>query len=145
MVFGNRSEDSFIRLTQGKEAPNTFTWGKFNRKALIRLPVVARDEDGRAVSPPTIEFRLPDGSAHPHLLLAGIAQGLLYGRGLKDIDKLLMETEASAGGSGTDGAAPVPKNRKEVAAALEKNRSILEVGAVFPAHVIDRLIENLRK
>ena len=76
MAFGNRSLGSFVRLTQGKEAPNTVFWGEFNRKALVRLPLVATTEENRRVGVPTVEFRLPDGSAHPYLLLAGIAQAM---------------------------------------------------------------------
>ncbi len=81
MAFGNRTEGSLIRLTQAKEAPNAIVWGEFDRSALVRLPIVARTEDGRPVSPPTIEFRLPDGSAHPHLLLAGVAQVMVEATG----------------------------------------------------------------
>ena len=77
MAFGNRSADSFTRLTQGKEAPNTVTWGRFNRHALIRLPIQATTADGRAVTPPTVEFRLPDGSANTYLLLTGVVTVIL--------------------------------------------------------------------
>ena len=89
MAFGNRTPNSFVRLTQAKEAPSTVTWGRYNRKALIRLPIVATDEEGRSVSAETVEFRLPDGSAHPHLLLAGIAQAMVAARDFDDLDSLL--------------------------------------------------------
>ncbi len=141
MAFGNRVDGSFIRLTQGKEAPNTVTWGKYNRKTLIRLPVVARDEEGKAVSPPTVEFRLPDGSAHPHLLLAGISQGMIYGKDVENLDALLEKTKFNPDGAGV---ASVPHTMPEVAKALEENRGILEAGAVFPANVITRLIDTLK-
>jgi glutamine synthetase len=50
MAFGNRSRDSFVRLGQGKEAPGAVTWGRYNRRALVRIPIVPtdRDEIGRA-------------------------------------------------------------------------------------------------
>ena len=99
------------------------------------------DDEGKAVSPPTIEFRLPDGSAHPHLLLAGIAQGMLHGRKLEDVDGVLKQTEY---GSDSAKLASVPKNMKQVASALEKNRMILEDGAVFPPYVITKMIEMLK-
>ena len=86
MAFGNRTEGSLVRLTQAKEAPNAIVWGEFDRSALVRLPIVATTEDGRPVSPPTIEFRLPDGSAHPHLLLAGVAQAMVEARASADLD-----------------------------------------------------------
>jgi glutamine synthetase len=141
MAFGNRTESSFLRLTQGKEAPNRVTWGQFNRKALIRLPIVATDENGREVSPPTVEFRLPDGSAHPHLLLAGLAQALLAGHSLEDLDELLEKTKAGEDG---DAGAPVPRSYGEVAEELERNRELLTQGSVFPEHVVDGILASLK-
>jgi len=142
MAFGNREPSSFIRLVQGKEAPNNVTWGRFNRKALIRLPIVTEDETGREVSPPTVEFRLPDGSAHPHLLLAGLAQALIVGKNVENLDEVLESTKA---GSGLSGGAPVPRSFKAVAEELRKNRDLLTDGSVFPVHVIDGLIAQLEK
>ncbi|MFC2170892.1 hypothetical protein ACFLQJ_02825 [Calditrichota bacterium] len=143
MAFGNRVDDSFLRLSQGKEAPKYVTWGKYNRQALIRLPLLAMDDEGRTVSPPTVEFRLPDGSTHPHLLLAGIAQSLIYGRNLEDTDSLLAKTKIGSPDFDADKIAGVPANRKEVAQALQQERQILEDGAVFPANVIERIIADL--
>ncbi len=79
MAFGNRDEGSFVRLGQAREAPNSIIWGEYDRSALIRLPFVPTDAQGRAVAAPTVEFRLPDGSAHAHHLLAGVAQAALAG------------------------------------------------------------------
>lgn len=141
MAFGNRTANSFVRLTQAKEAPSTVTWGRYNRKALIRLPIVATDETGRSVSPETVEFRLPDGSAHPHLLLAGVAQAMVAARGFDQIDALLERTNALAR---EREAIPVPHAFSDVASALAQHRAALEAGGVFPAHVIDRTIEALR-
>jgi len=143
MAFGNRDKGSFTRLLQGKEAPNTVTWGSFNRKALIRLPIQARTGDGRIVTPPTIEFRLPDGSAHPYLVLAGAAQALMLGRETADLDTLLTRTEASYDLSGMSGATPVPHNFEEVAAALEQYLTALREGDVFPDGYLETVIEHL--
>jgi glutamine synthetase len=141
MAFGNRATNSFVRLLQAKEAPSAVTWGYFNRRALIRLPIVAADAEGRSVSPETVEFRLPDGSAHPHLLLAGIAQAMLAGRAVSDIGELLERTAAlTQKGSA---ARPVPRSFPEVADALREVRSTFESGGIFPAHVIDRTIDAL--
>jgi glutamine synthetase len=104
MAFGNRAESSFTRLIQGKETPAALTWGEYDRGALVRLPALARTPDGRAVSPPTVELRLPDGSAHPHLLLAGIAQAELQGRALgggDGLDELLRRTRATRAAGAT--------------------------------------------
>lgn len=142
MAFGNRDKSSYVRLTQGKEAPNTVTWGQFNRKALIRLPIVARDAGGRAVSPPTVEFRLPDGSAHPHLLLAGIAQGFVSGYGLDDVDARLEATKVERSDAG-EVAASVPRSMTAVADELREHRELLEQGSVFPPNVIDGVAKQL--
>ncbi len=139
MAFGNRSPQSFARLVQGKEAPNTLTWGRYNRNALVRLPIVATDEDGRAVSAETIEFRLPDGSAHPHVLLAGIAQAMLAGRAIESLDEVLEKTSAAKATEAT----PVPRNFGQVAAALRAHRAMLEEGGVFPPNLLDKVAEGL--
>jgi glutamine synthetase len=142
MAFGNRSGGSFVRLSQAKEAPNAVVWGRYDRNALIRLPIVATAEDGREVSDPTIEFRLADGSAHPHLLLAGIAQAMLCGHDTKGIDELLARTASGAPEKESD-VTPVPRSFDEVAAALDQYRSALERNGVFPAGMLDSLLDSL--
>jgi glutamine synthetase len=144
MAFGNRQPGSFVRLTQGLEAPNRVTWGAYNRHALIRLPVVARTSEGRAVTPPTIEFRLPDGSAHPHLLLAGIAQAMVMARDTGDLDDLLERTKAAEDGANTAEAEPVPQDSGAVADALLRWRGCLEAGGVFPPNMLEATAGRLR-
>ncbi len=144
MAFGNRVEGSFVRLTQAKEAPSAIVWGEFDRSALVRLPVVATTAAGRPVSPPTIEFRLPDGSAHPHFLLAGAAQAMLAGRATKNLRALLEKTAANAAGSRARSGAQVPKSFAEVAEALGAHRSVLEAGGVFPEALIDQVLQKLK-
>ena len=141
MAFGNRLPNSFVRVTQAKEAPSTVTWGRYNRRALIRLPIVATDADGRSVSAETVEFRLPDGSAHPHLLLAGIAQAMVAARAFDNLDTLLDRTCAQT--LHAPSAIPVPRTFAEVADGLRRTRAVFEAGHVFPRHVIDRTIEAL--
>jgi glutamine synthetase len=144
MAFGNRVDGSFARLVQGKEAPKTIVWGDYDRSALIRLPVVATTEDGRPVSPPTVEFRLPDGSALPHLLLAGAAQAMVEGLEVPDLDDLLERTAAKNAGAGADAGHRVPWNAIEVADELLRQRAVLEAGEVFPEVLVDRAVERLR-
>ncbi|MFB3854670.1 MAG: glutamine synthetase beta-grasp domain-containing protein [Vicinamibacterales bacterium] len=141
MAFGNRAPSSFLRLSQAKEAPESITWGRFNRKALVRLPIVATDEKGRPVGPETVEFRLPDGSAHPHLVLAGVAQAMLRGRDAEDLEEVLEATAA------TEGELPrrfsVPRSFVEVSAELAKARADLENGDVFPPAYLEKMVESL--
>jgi glutamine synthetase len=143
MAFGNRVESSFVRLAQAMEAPSAVTWGEFDRGALVRLPILATHPDGRPVSPPTIEFRLPDGSAHPHLLLAGVAQAMAAGRSLADLDARLEATRAERFRKDPGGAVPVPGTSREVAHALRAERAAFESGGVFPAELIDAVAARL--
>ena len=143
MAFGNRSRDSFVRLSQGKEAPSAVTWGRYNRKALVRIPIIPTDQDGRATSPGTIEFRLPDGSAHPHLLLAGIAQAFVDGCRTTDLDERLARTAVTVQGH-LAGENRVPLTFPEIADALVGCRPVLEAGGVFTPNMMDRIIALLR-
>jgi glutamine synthetase len=143
MAFGNRSRDSFVRLSQGKEAPSTVTWGRYNRRALVRIPIVPVDQHGRPTSPDTIEFRLPDGSAHPHLLLAGIAQAFVDGHAAKDLDQRLEHTAITAQGQAAE-ENRVPLTFGEIADAVVACRPVLEAGGVFTPNMIDRVIALLR-
>ncbi|MEW6747585.1 MAG: glutamine synthetase beta-grasp domain-containing protein [Planctomycetota bacterium] len=143
MAFGNRVEDSFTRLIQAKEAPSSVTWGLYNRQALIRIPIQAMTEEGRIVSPPTIEFRLPDGSAHPYLLLAGVAQALLQGREIPDLDAAIERTRAPYAAAHPGSATPVPHNFEQIAEAVALHKAALEKGNVFPEGMITKLFELL--
>jgi len=138
MAFGNRTPQSFVRLGQAREAPDRVTWGWHNRRALIRIPVIARDDAGRAATAETVEFRLADGSAHPHLLLAGVAQAMIAGR-RADVADVVERTSAAH----ARGAVKVPTSFAEVASALGDGRAMLEAGGVFPARVVDRLLAAL--
>ena len=130
MAFGNRVPSSFTRVRQGREAPHAIVWGEFDRSALVRLPMLATTEDGRAVAPPDIEFRLPDGSAHPHLVLAGVAQAMCEAAG----EPRRISTPCSSARNARRGAGgrPVPHDFPAVADALERERAVLEAGGVFP-------------
>ena len=144
MAFGNRTNDSFVRLKQAKEAPNAIVWGEFNRSALVRLPIVHQDASGRVIGTPTIEFRLPDGSALPHLLLAGAAIASLHGRATDDLDALLEQTAATYDGDSDGIRRRVPRNPEEVADALAGFRETLERGGVFPSGLIERVEKGLK-
>lgn len=132
MAWGNRDASSFVRLAQGKESPETITWGCYNRKALVRIPIQARSADGATVTPPTIEFRLPDGSVHPHLLLAGVAQSMVAARARGSLAETLERSEASA----REGEA-IPSDRVMMATRLRESRQVFEAGDVVPSGLID--------
>ncbi len=140
MAFGNRDAASFLRLRQGLEAPRSIFWGAANRHAVVRLPVVAGAADGRGAARPTVEFRLPDGSALPHLLLAGIAQAFVGALVIEDLDALLARTDRDSGA-----AAPIPTDFGEVRAALIAARGVLEAGDVFPPGLLERCTQDLAR
>jgi glutamine synthetase len=144
MAFGNRSPDSFIRVSQAKEAPSGIFWGEYDRNALIRLPITSTDEAGRELTVPTIEFRLPDGSALPHLLMAGAALAMIHGRDARDLDDLLRRTSAAQVTAPGGSIAPVPGSFPEVADALTRHRETLERDGTFPTTLLDRIIARLR-
>eukprot|EP00033_Pygsuia_biforma_P000205 GCRY01000257.1.p1 GENE.GCRY01000257.1~~GCRY01000257.1.p1 ORF type:complete len:463 (+),score=106.48 GCRY01000257.1:152-1540(+) len=141
MAFGNREEGSFLRLTGGKEAPTSVTWGWYDRHALVRLPTQPCTQDGRVVVPATVEYRLGDGSAHPHLLLAGIAQAACYGKSLKDLDAFIEQTGQKDG----EGSATVPHKMEDVASTLKEMREVFIAGDVFKPEYIDALVSNIGK
>ena len=140
MAFGNRADSSLLRLTQAKEAPNAVTWGRYNRKALVRVPIVARDEHGSQVAPQTIEFRLPDGSTHPHLLLAGIAQAMAAAHNMVDLD--LWIDQAADKGDRHANAPRIPTSPEKIRAALRNERATLEAGNVFPPELIRQMTQT---
>jgi glutamine synthetase len=132
MAFGNRSATSFVRLDQGKESPTQLEWGRSDRRSLVRVPLTPSGEGSDGVAP-TVEFRLPDGSAHPHLLLAAAAQAMVHGRESEGVDLRAAVP-----------AVTLPRNRSEIADALERQRLPLERAGVFPPTLIDALTERLR-
>lgn len=142
MAFGNRKASSFLRLFQGKEAPTGVSWGRLNRKALVRLPISSVDETGHAVTPDTVEYRLPDGSANAHWLLAAVAQAIFAVLSVPDLMSIIKQTESSAQKKGK--IPSIPKNFSEITELLQEHRNILEAGGVFPATFLDRQIELLK-
>ena len=139
MAWGNRRASSFVRLNQGKEAPEEITWGRFNRHALVRLPIQAHSEDGRFETTPTIEFRLPDGSVHPHFLLAGVAQAMVGARSMDDVVEAVRRSEA---GEAVD-AASLPLDRADVAEQLAQHRAWFEAEGVFDPDLVQATLSLL--
>ena len=86
-AFGNTVTSSYLRLVPGQEAPTKITWGRLDRRTLLRVPLdfaapsllehglnpVSETPDPRRLARSTIEYRGPDGTAFQHLLLAAVA------------------------------------------------------------------------
>jgi glutamine synthetase len=64
----------YKRLVPGYEAPTYLTWGRTNRSALIRVPMVS---PGKSIEGTRVEVRCPDPSSNTYLAFAAmIAAGL---------------------------------------------------------------------
>ena len=66
--------NSYKRLVPGYEAPTYLTWGRTNRSALIRVPMIS---PGKSIEGTRAEVRCPDPSSNTYLAFAAmIAAGL---------------------------------------------------------------------
>jgi glutamine synthetase len=141
MAFGNRTQRSFDRLTDGLEVPKAIGWGVSDRRALVRVPIQPATEGGRRTSAPTVEFRLPDGSAQTHLLLAAAAAAMLAGMRTEGLLEILGATRSDGSDSGRF---RIPVTPAGVAGALEACRAELVTDGIFPGGFIDRIAAGLR-
>ncbi|MCI1965637.1 MAG: type I glutamate--ammonia ligase [Oscillospiraceae bacterium] len=115
--------NSYKRLAAGYEAPAHITWSCKNRSPLIRIPS-ARGEGSR------IEFRSPDPSANPYLVLACCLAAGLDGIKKKmtlppatDCDLFDVPEEAIA----SMGIGTLPLNLMDAAQALKQDTVIAKV------------------
>ncbi|MDA8204410.1 MAG: type I glutamate--ammonia ligase [Chloroflexi bacterium] len=89
--------NSYKRLVPGYEAPTYLTWGRVNRSALIRVPMVS---PGRSIEATRIELRCPDPSTNPYLAFAvmlaagldGVEKGMELG---EPVEESLYEMDAA--------------------------------------------------
>ena len=163
-AFGNTVPTSYLRLVPHQEAPTNICWGDRNRSVLVRVPLGwldvknmigdANPAEKEAVKEftdnQTIEFRCPDGSANIHLLLAGLAvaarHGLEMETALELAEKLYVDVNIfhEEHKSICDKLPQLPTSCWESAECLSKDRKVYERDGVFPAIVIDGLIETLK-
>ncbi|WP_200903339.1 hypothetical protein [Arthrobacter sp. RIT-PI-e] len=156
-AFGNTVPTSYLRFADGEESPEGICWGMKDRTGLVRVPLawggdvlsgmVAHANPGStepvpepAIDPQTVEFRLGDGSADAHLLLAGMA--VAAKRGLTDPGSLKLAEQLST--ADHDDFEQLPTSRAESADALEAERDLFEADGVFPSALIDAVLEGLR-
>jgi glutamine synthetase len=89
--------NSYKRLVPGYEAPTYLTWGRTNRSALIRVPMVS---PGKSVEGTRCEVRCPDPSSNTYLAFAAMIAAGLDGveRGLHlddPVEESLFEMDAA--------------------------------------------------
>lgn len=158
-AFGNTVPTSFLRLVPHQEAPTSICWGDRNRSVLVRVPlgwVGVADRMLRDANPlenpavgvfennQTVEIRSPDGSANVHLLLAGLAVAARYGLqhpdALRIAEQLFVRTDAT----GVAGLRQLPASCFEAGNCLKRDRARYEECGVFPAGLIDALVQSLQ-
>ncbi len=89
--------NSYKRLVPGYEAPTYLTWGRTNRSALIRVPMVS---PGKSIEGTRVEVRCPDPSSNTYLAFAamiaagldGVEKGLTLG---DPVEESLFEMDAA--------------------------------------------------
>ena len=89
--------NSYKRLVPGYEAPTYLTWGRTNRSALIRVPMVS---PGKSIEGTRAEVRCPDPSSNTYLAFAAMIAAGLDGveRGLQladPVEESLFEMDAA--------------------------------------------------
>jgi glutamine synthetase len=155
-ALGNTVASSYLRLVPGHEAPTQIRWGRYDRSSLIRVPLdfVTERRLDRAMNPTetgpmpdvgsqtTVEFRSPDGSAFPLLLLAAVTQcvthGLTGGEGLELARKLEMTVQEAEDRS----LNALPASAAEAAIRLRESRVSFEKRG-FPSVWIDLVVDKL--
>ncbi len=89
--------NSYKRLVPGYEAPTYITWGRTNRSALIRVPMIS---PGKSIEGTRAEVRCPDPSSNTYLAFAAMIAAGLDGveRGLtlaEPVEESLFEMDAA--------------------------------------------------
>src|SRR5215213_1708008 len=89
--------NSYKRLVPGYEAPTYLTWGRTNRSALIRVPMIS---PGKSIEGTRAEVRCPDPSSNTYLAFAAMIAAGLDGveRGLElgpPVEESLFEIDAA--------------------------------------------------
>lgn len=145
MAIGNASTNSYRRFTPGYSAPVKLFFGLGNRSSALRIPGYAVNEREAR-----IEYRMPDATANPYLI---VAAQLMAG-----LDGLERELEPGAMGFGPfDGNAfglaeeeltrlkSVPTSFGHALTALVDDRDFLTRGAVFSDELIDAYVKVKRE
>ena len=117
--IGSPTVNSYKRLQPGSWAPANTYWGYGNRSGVVRIPGVGKRRH--------LEFRSPDNSAQPHLLLAG-----LLGAGADGIRRQLVPPPPFQGDIGhltaeevkCHGIGYLPRSLPEALAALERDEVV---------------------
>ncbi len=133
--------NSYKRLVPGYEAPTYLTWGRINRSALIRVPMVS---PGKSIEGTRAEVRCPDPSSNTYLAFAvmvaagldGVEKGLKLG---EPVEESLFEMTASE--LAAKGIREMPGTLGEAIDELEKDPVIRDA---LGDHVFDHFVDAKR-
>jgi glutamine synthetase len=133
--------NSYKRLVPGYEAPTYLTWGRINRSALIRVPMVS---PGRSVEATRVEVRCPDPSSNTYLafavMLAAGLDGIEKEMELGDpVEESLFEMEAER--IAEKGIKELPGTLGEAIEELEADKVVSDA---LGEHVLTRYVEAKR-
>ncbi len=168
-AFGNTISSAYLRLVPNQEAPTRVCWSDLNRSAMIRVPLGWSNLGNLAakVNPQnledfqdavggrqTVELRSPDGSAHIHLLLAGIVMAadwafrdnpsLFKDSGpLELAEKLYVKGNIFSEKGLLERLPVLPASCVESSRILVEKRDLYEREGVFPPSVIDYVAASL--
>ena len=134
--------NSYKRLVPGYEAPTYLTWGRTNRSALIRVPMVS---PGKSIEGTRLEVRCPDPSSNTYLAFAAMIAAGLDGveKGLElgdPVEESLFEMDADAD-RGQVASRSCPGTLGEALDELEKDEVIREA---LGDHVYSHFVEAKR-
>lgn len=161
-AFGNTVPTSYLRLVPNQEAPTYICWGERNRSALVRIPLgwtggndmaeivnpgLTKDTKSPKNQTQTFEFRVPDGSANIHLIMAGLLIAAVHG--LKMDDALEQAEGLYVKGnifhtSDFKNLNQLPASCYESAERLDEKRDVFIGSGVFPRMIITHTIDKLK-
>lgn len=137
----NQLVNSYKRLARGDEAPSYVAWARNNRSALVRVPLVRKNNPEST----RIEYRALDSAANPYLAFALILEAGLAGIA----GEYELPAEADVDLSGLDFVAarkhdlrPLPLSLNEALVEMEESELAAEV---LGEHIFEWFLRNKRE
>jgi glutamine synthetase len=139
------STNSYRRLRPGYEAPTNLFFSAGNRSAAIRIPRYATRPDSL-----TLEYRPPDATANPYLMMAALLAAGLDGlrngidpksKGFGPFDRNVHDLPRRE----RDRIAPLPATVEEALAELERDARFLAAGGIFTDDFVDTWLDLKRE
>ena len=130
--------NSYKRLVPGYEAPTYITWGRTNRSALVRVPMIS---PGKSIEGTRAEVRCPDPSSNTYLafavMIAAGLDGVEKGLTLSDpVEESLFEMDAAR--VSERGIKELPGTLGD---ALEELKSDPVICEALGAHVLEHYLD----